>query len=297
MKKLPLSTAALDFGDGKLPQFSPLSMIGGYVRDHGLYPRDGVAVKVEGAEAASVLRLQTLQQIEDRINGLVDDVRGARESREAAAGAALEIAETSADPYELHYLANMFMHRREVLRAAARNPQLSERTQFLLASMKELRDDRELQLALAHNPALCSAVMGKMLAYTEDVFVLQGIAHNAARQSQLGRAAAGFAEVCKELAQVHWDVTLSKAAIPGVTDPAVLRHMAESNSALYAADKLELIAQNPHTPDDVLTKMAETPLARLQHAVGIDYAIKARHTLAAKRQREAEPVASFDLAP
>lgn len=297
MKTLPLSAVAKDFGDGKLPEFSPLAMLGQYVREHGLYPRDGVAVKVEGAEVASVLRLQTLQQIENRINVLVDDVRGAREVREAAVVKALEVAKTATDPYELHYLANMFMYQREVLRAVAKNPQLSERTQFLLASMKELRDDRELQLALAHNPSLCATVMGKILAYSEDIFVLQGIAHNAARQSQLGRADVGFAEVCKELAQVHWDITLSKAAIPGVTDPALLRQMAEGNSALYAADKLELIAQNPHTPDDVLTKMAETPLARLQHAVGIDYAVKARHTLAAKRQRDAEPVASIEFAP
>lgn len=292
---LPLSLVAKEFGDGKLPKFASMATIGHYVREHGLYPRDGKMQKVEGGALTSILRLQTLQQIEDRINNLVGEMRQAKERHEVALTQALEIAYTSIDPYELHYMANMFMPQREVLRAVIKNPNLSEKTQLLIVSIAELRKDREIQLGLAHNPALCPAVMEKMLGYTEDVFVLQGIAHNAARQSALTHDDTQFAEICKALALVHWDETLSKAAIPGVKDPDVLRRMADSHSALVAADKLELVAQNPHTPDDVLEKMANTPMARMQHVVGVDYAIKARHTLAVKRQRQM--TADIDLAP
>lgn len=294
MKTIPLSLVAREFGDGSLPKFAAFETVGHYVREQGIYPRDGRMQKKDGVEFSSLLRLQTLQQIENRINDLVDELRETRDRHEAALGQALEIANTATDPYELHYMGNMFMYQREVLRAVAKNPNLSEKTQLLIVSMELLRDDREIQLGLAHNPSLCPVVMEKMMSYTEDVFVLQGIAHNAARQSQINREDTAFAAVCKELALVHWDTTLSKAAIPGVKDPDVLRRIAENNSALYAADKLELVAQNPHTPDDVLTRMAETPLARMQHAVGIDYAIKARHTLATKRQCETAAVSVPD---
>lgn len=294
---MPLSLVAKEFGDGKLPKFASLATIGHYVREHGLYPRDGRMDKIEGNDMSSLMRLETLQQIEDRINGLVSELRQARERHEVALDRAMKIADTSTDPYELHYLVNMFLHQKEVLRAAARNPHLSEKTQLLIVSMTELRRDRELQLSLAHNASLCAMVMGKMLGYTQDVFVLQGVAHNAARQAQANPADRDFAAICKELALVPWDVTLAKAAIPGVKDAEVLRKLAEGNTAVYGADKLALVAQNPHTPDDVLAKLAETPLARVQHAVGIDYAIKARHTLAAKRQREAVAAPDTDLAP
>ncbi len=295
----PLSLVAREFGDGKLPTFASVATLGHYVREHGLYPRDGKMQKVEGGELSSILRLQTLQQIEDRINTLGVEMHQARERHEAALAQAMDIAYTSNDPYELHYMANMFRHQREVLRSVVKNPNLSEKTQLLIASIAELHKDREIQLGLAHNPSICSTVMEKMIEYTQDVFVLQGLAHNAARQSQLTHDDTAFAEICKHLALVHWDVTLSKAAIPGVKDPEILRRMADGHNAIFAADKLELIAQNPYTPDDVLERMSKTPLARIQNFVGVDYALKAGHTLAAKRQRQmaTAPDSENEIAP
>lgn len=281
---IPLSKVALEFGDGKLPRFAPLSIIGHYVREHGLYPRDGQMQKVEGVEVSMVLKMQSLQQIENRINDLVFELRQVKKRHETALEKALEIAKTSTDPYELHYMAHMFMHERSVLRAVAKNPHLSEKTQFMIASLSHFRQDRQLQISLAHNPALSSTVMEKMLSI-KDVFVLQGVAHNAARKSQQLNDP-GCAEVCKKIALVPWDDTLSKAAIPGVKDPNVLRQIADTHGALFEAEKLEMVAQNVHTPTDVLERMSKTPLARLQHAVGIDFASKATHTLAVKRQNE-----------
>lgn len=286
MSILPLSQIAREFGDGKLPKFASLSVIGHYVREHGLYPRDGQMQKIEGTEISPVLRMQSLQQVEDRINDLVGELRQVKKRHEAAMEKALDIAKTSTDPYELHYMAHMFMHERTVLRAIAKNPHLSEKTQFMIASLSHFRKDRQLQISLAHNPALSSTVMEKMLSI-EDVFVLQGLAHNAARKSQQLNDQ-GCAEVCKKIALVPWDDTLSKAAIPGVKDPNVLRQIADTHSAMFEAEKLEMVAQNIHTPTDVLERMSKTPLARIQHAVGIDFASKARHTLAVKQQHEVE---------
>lgn len=280
---IPLSLVALDFGHGDSPRFVPSSDLGHYVREHQIYPRDGTLAVVGGGKVSSVLRVATLHQIEGRINELVVELQKARSRQHAAIERAAEIASSSEDGYELHYLANMFIMQKEVLRAVARNPNLSEKTQMLLVSLPEFQRDREIQLGLAHNPSLSASAMERMLGYHQDAFVLQGLAHNAARQSQSEQGRGPFAEICAELAMVDWDFTLSKAAIPGVKDPEVLRDMAQRYSAIFAADKLAVIAQNPNTPDSVLEKMASAPLARLQQAIGMDYAVKARHTLEAKR--------------
>lgn len=295
---MPLSLLAQDFGTGKLPRFGTASEVGHYVREFGLYPRDGQMQAVEGAELGRLLQFQTLQQIEDRINELSAQMRQAKPLREEALGKAMELAESSNDAYELHYMANMFMQQKEVLRAIAKNPILSEKTQLLLVSLPEVRQDRQVQLNLAHNPAMCSTALEKMVSYTEDAFVLQGIAHNASRQSLATLDDTAFAGICKQLASVLSDDTLCKAAIPGVKDPELLRSLADNNNAFFAADKLALIAQNIYTPTDVLERMASNPLARPQHVLGIDYSVKARHTLALQRQQQlvAEPE-SYDPAP
>lgn len=292
---MKLSLMASNFGAGHLPAFKPLGEIGAYVRERGLYPRDGQMVQAEGGDIAGILRLSSLQQIEDRINKLAAEMREARKQLESALEQTLAIADSSSDPYEIHYMASMFMHQREVVRALVKNPRLSERTQLLIASDMELRKDREVQLGLAHNPALSANVMAKMAAYTTDSFVLHGIALNASRQAQLSHDDNGYAEICKQIALVHFDDSLSKAAIPGVRDPEALRQIANSHSTLLAADKLALIAQNPHTPDDVLEQMAQSPMARLEYALGFDLSGKARHTLAAKQQRQV--ASETDFAP
>lgn len=282
--QIPLSQIAKEFGDGSLPKFASTSVLRHYVREHGLYPRDGQIAEVEGASLSQVLRLQTLQQIEDKINRLVNEMQQTKRQHESALSRAIEIANTSTDPYELHYMAHMFMHEKTVLRAVAKNPNLSEKTQFMIASLRDFRKDRQLQLNLAHNPALSSKVMERMLSI-EDVFVLQGLAHNAVRKSKdLGDP--GCAEICKKIALVQWDDTLCKAAIPGVRDPEVLRYIADTNSAIFAAGKLEMVAQNIHTPTDVLEKLSKSMFAMVQHEFGMDYVTQARHTLALKRQRE-----------
>lgn len=281
------SAIAENFGNGRLPVFMGLSAVGPYVRQRGLYPRDGVMVEARGRDVASLLRLQSLQQIEERINTLAHQMRVARERFESALGETLEIANTSVDPYEIHYMASMFMHQREVLRALAKNPNISERTQFLLVENPLSRKDREIQLSLAHNPSLVAPVMTKMLSYCEDAFVLHGVALNAARQSRLAHGDTPYADICKQLAVVHSDATLARAAIPGVKDPETLRQLADIAGPLLASDKLEAIAENLHTPDDVLERMMKSPFARLEFAFGTDIAGKARHSLAVKRQRAA----------
>jgi hypothetical protein len=260
--------------------FEALSLL---VRDRALYPRDGKIVHADGEDLANrVVRAQGMQQAENRINALVYEMKSVKRSHRETQEKALDIAENSTDPYELHYLANMFADQKEVMRALSRNQHLAVKTQTLIVRNPTTNRDRETLMNLAHNPSITAETMDALIDVSDDPFVLQGVALNAVRRS---RETDGlpYATICNFLAR-HPDYTLSKAAVAGVKDPELLREIVDNNSLLLSPAKLGEVARNPHTPDDVLERMSTQGLPSLQRSLGFDVADNARHTLEVKKR-------------
>lgn len=273
-----------------------LSELAAFAREKGLYSKTGEVTVVPGTLVSGILGLETGKAVEERIDQLVALVkRGPTKDWRAtqtqkvdsrvAAEAVLEaaaIAQESKDPAELQYLTGMFIHYKEVMRALARNPAISEQTQLILASDVDLTKDRGVQLGLAHNPALTAPIMAKIMAQSDDHFVLTGIAMNAVHQAARTQGHCAFGEICKALAG-SFDPVLREAALAGVKDGEYLRSVAMNKSALLAPKEVYAVAANKHTPDDALEHIAGTRLAPLQLAIGIQAAERARSTLANNR--------------
>lgn len=280
-----LSQVAAEFSEGGSFQigFLPKDGIGRFVRERGLSPTAGRAVSVAGKDVAGLLQAQSMQEIEERVNGLLAAVRAAPADKDPELQRSASAASAATDSYELHYMASMFVHQRAVIRALAKNPHLSERTQLQIAMDPDLITDREVALSLAHNPALSARVMRTLLARTDDRFVWQGVARNAAGQSRRSLGPDDFSAICEEMVG-SWEDSVAKVAIPGIKSGDMLRTMYDQCSVLSSPDRLLLIAQNPSTPDDVLDKMTNSPFAGMQRLVGITVPEQARLTLATKRQ-------------
>lgn len=291
---MKLSLAAAHFV-GKLPRFMSFDSLSQFVRERGLYPADGKMMLAEGQDLSKLLRMQNMQQIESRINALVFDMKNAQRNQRETLRRTSAIAEKSTDPYELHYLAGMFASKRAIIRAIAKNQTLSRETQILIARNPEMNKDRETLMNLAHNPSVTEEAMEVLIEVADDPFVLHGVALNASMRSQAAPGDTPYAAICAFLAKDS-DYTLSKAAVPGVRDPDVLREIVENNSLIFSPEKLAAVAKNPHTPDDVLEQMSTRGLPQLQRALGYDVADLARHTLEIKKQQlRVEPEVSNSL--
>lgn len=254
-------------------------------KERGLYPKDGAAVQVEGGRFADIMRLGTLGEIETHVNDLLVAVRNAkaRPVLEERLAQAARMAAVSSDSYELHYLASMFIHHREVMVEVARNKSIDERTQRILATDDSLRRDRAVQVALARNERLHPEVMAIILNGTDDSYVHFAVAENAAKNSLSTRdSTGGYAEICDALS-VSYDSAVRQAAIVGIRDPEVLRKIAANNSTFLAPRELEAVAANKHTPDDVLSELSTSSLPRVQPLLGVKVATTARRTLNEKR--------------
>lgn len=278
-------------------RFMSLADLSAMFRDQELYPHDGVAVEMPGSAITKAMTLNQLAEVEQYVNDLVIRVKGAesRKLRESVLQESIELATNSKDAFELHYLASMFIHHRDVMRVLARNPHLDERTQLLLATDVDLKRDRQVQLGLAHNPALSDTLMIKMLNGTEDLFVMKGIALNAVHKSQSTHYDSVYAGICRELCK-SYDPVVRQTAISGVRDPAVLRLIAENNSVFLVPRELEAVASNKFTPDDVLESLSKQSFPAIQSMLSITVADRARSTLANKQyaaelsQTEISPV-------
>jgi len=254
--------------------------ISGVARERGIYARDGRTLQLTAEDIKRTLSAKSSSEIERRINSLVVDLKMGQE-REAALSDSVRLATTSKDPFDLHYMAGMYRHHREVLRALAKNPNLSENTQRVLYTQASRDGDREVLLGLAHNPVLAAGMMEQMLNKVDDPFVRQGLAQNAARQARQIEGDSPFAQMCAQLSMFNDDV-LAKTAIAGVKSPEVLREIVNTHSLLLAPDKLEAVAQNPNTPDDVLQRLAQTRFPSLQPMLGIQVASRAREALSSR---------------
>lgn len=259
-------------------------------KERSLYPKDGRAAHVEGKAFVDLWRLGTAVQVESHINDLVVAVRnaGTHELRDEKMKEAVRIARESTDAFELHYLTSMFIHHRKVMRALARNSHIDEKTQMILATDDELKQDPEIQIGLAHNLILSDAVMVKMLNECENQFVQMGLAWNAASQARSGTANSPYVKICNMLAK-SFDVAVRAEAIGGIRDPEILREVASSNSVFLAPRVLEAVATNDNTPTDVLHDLSVGSMPKLQSMFAIRVAENARRTLASKNHKAAQP--------
>jgi len=286
---LPLSLE----GQAKLknaPVFVTFAQLSETFRADRLYPTDGVALAVPGEDLAGLLPADHLAAVEARVNRLLAGVRGldraasGPEFTESAEklSETMALANNSRDEHELHYLASMFIHERIVMRQLAKSPYLSERTMLLLATDSELKADRQIQLALAHNPALSDTLMVKLVQETQDPFVLNGIALNAVRQSLFSHDENAFTRLCEDLAKAA-DPVVRRLAIAGVRSPELLRAIGSERPLMVTSRELEAVAANKYTPDDVLETMARKRWEVIDLVMGNDIADRARSTLANKR--------------
>jgi len=292
---MKLSLSAAMFRD-RVPQFMTFDALSHFVREHGLYPKDGKIVHADGKDLASrVTGVDGMQQAESRINALVYEIKNVQRSHRETVKKTVSLAENTADPYELHYMAGMFAEQKEVMRAVAKNQNVSPQTQILIARNPLINQDRETLMNLAHNPSITADSMGVLIEVANDPFVLHGVALNAVHRSHSEKEGRLYADICGFLAKDQ-DYTLSKAAIAGVKDPDLLREIADNNSLIFSPSKLGEVAKNQHTPDDVLERMSSHGLPALQRTLGYDVADYARHTLEIrKRSRLAEQEVSHSL--
>lgn len=254
-----------------------LDKLSALVRAHRLYPSGADLQVVKGSDVANILHLETKKEIQQRLDDLVVRMREP-DNRKDALLEAMGLVQSEHEQ-DLFYAAQMFMHERLVIRNLAKNPNLSERTQLILATHPMLKQDKQIQRNLAHNPNLTPATMSKMLDNQGDLFVLHAIALNAARRAV---AHDELEDICQKLAEYPFDNAVAIAAIPGVKNPEILRHIADNTSAVFAADKVAAIATNPNTPDDVLERLANSSAGVFAHYFGVDVANRARHTMSAK---------------
>lgn len=252
-------------------------------REQDIYPTNGLITSVSGKAVADIMGMHTVVAIESRINKLAAAVRdvGSVDVVNSIVGESVVIAKTSRKEHELYYMAGMFINHREVIRALAENPHIDERTQLILINDIELGKDREIQMRLAHNPALSDTSMMKMIDESDDQFVLKGIARNAAFRSKSAHDDTVYAKICA-LLSTSPDPILRAVAIPGIKDPTALRQIAANNSVFIAPRDLEAVAGNSYTPDDVLEKLATKGFPALQPIFSIQVAERARLTLESK---------------
>jgi len=277
------SQAALDHAKKGVHRLS-FAALSERLMHRGLFSQDGKAVQLDGQSLQQFMALNHLNSIEGTINSLLVSVRTTkdREIKETLQSGVAKIAIGSTNDYTLEYVASMFLHEKRVMRALASNPHINVKTQLILASTEELRNDKEVQLALAHNPSLDSGVMVKMGNATDDQYVHLALAMNASKRSMAESGISEFSKICSSLAG-SFNSEVRKTAISGIKDPESLRKFANNNSVFLMPRELEVVAKNPHTPDDVLEALASS-MPKMQTFFSIHVAEHARSTLQAKHR-------------
>lgn len=266
------------------PRMVSFAELGSIFAENRLNPVDGRVAVVPGHKFVDLMRLGTLKDVEARINELLVEVRAAPTPhvRDARLGKAIESATNETDAYTLFYLTSMFIDQRPVMRKLATNPNIDARTQQILLTDPELKNDRAVQLALARNPSLTAENMRTLVSSSDDRFVHLAVALNAATRSQkLGRVSE-FSMICDALA-ASAEPAVRQAAIGGMRDPDRLRQYAANNSVYLVPREIEAVARNACTPDDVLANLSKSALPAVQSLLAIRVAEYARSTLQSKR--------------
>ena len=278
------SLSIADFSNGPQPMFLSFQQMGQLVRTKRLTADRGL--RVEGRALVDLASVQRMIEAEDAINRLVLKVKNPdnRKDKSLATERALRMAKDSTSGHELNYLASMFINQPQVLRALAKNPNLSEDTQRMLVNDAKTSGDIHVVRALAGNPAVKPDLMRDILKAPEfeDDIVHHQVAANAAQKAHIARDREDpYVKLCDQLADTTYNNGLRLVVIPGVRNPEVLRKIADTRDNVLGAAELEAVASNMHTPSDVLRKMADVSPARrvMQAMFGVTVAQKAARTL------------------
>lgn len=236
------------------------------------------------------------QEIESRINQLSFDCKASASTRVKALEEATQLARETRDPYELNYLVKMFVHENTVQAEAAKNaalPEHAQRVMIALATSSIDRPSREVVLSLASNGSIKPRLLVDLLNFhvTSHAFpdkaVILGITRNIAARSRLKMDADGeeCAQICLNLSKAI-DNSIFKAALHGVRDPNRLAYIAEHHSPVCASDVLAVVAENPFTPVKSLEFLESLGTGAFNRAVGWEFPVRARQTLALLREQQ-----------
>jgi len=233
---------------------------------------------LESADVAALRRvLQTKYHgIEQKVNDCAMVLRepprvgadvGAKRYRQVAQSTAMRsmqtAAEASKDVHELDYIAQMLMEHKAIIINVAKNPYLGEATQVKLANHPLYRNDPYVARALASNQNLAPAAARSIAQHhRNDRFVMHELASTVSKLAQVDHNSPEYGAICRELTTVSpIDFPLAPA-VRGVKDANHLRSLWNQHKLRPTLEReldhptYHAIAQNPHTPDDVIDQMA-----------------------------------------
>ena len=273
--------------------FVPAGELSNEVLRRGILQPSGQATVVDGTVIKDLFGSGTRVELFARIDSMLRDTL-AENRVEGAKGLknAIELASSSQDAEELQALVAMFANHKDVLRRAAANPKINERTQKILMTDVICRSDLIIHRQLANNPALGPKAMRAFIQGSEDRFARHLVTLNAVSHSQEGELQGEYAAICAEMSRDADSIT-AVAAIAGIQDPEVLREIVGNKDLLFGGEYLAEVARNKHTPDGVLEKLIKAeslPFGEVSGRV-VEVTSRAHNTLAwRKRNREiAEP--------
>ncbi len=282
-KPIPLSSAARDRISSIVAARRPPEYLTYRLMAAHAVPEAG---KVESADVEALRRvLQTKYQgIEQKVNDCAMVLReppragadiDAKRYRQAAQSTAMRsmqtAAEASKDVHELDYIAQMLMEHKAIIINVAKNPYLGEDTQVKIANHPIYRNDPYVARALASNQNLAPAAARSLAQHhRNDRFVMNELATTVGKLALVDHNTPEYAAICRELTTVpQVDFPLAPA-IRGVKDAAHLRALWDQHKLRPTIEReldhstYHAIAQNHHTPDDVIGQMAiRNPLTAL----------------------------------
>lgn len=278
---MKISLSADNFAPEVPTPFVTFRRMGEIVRENHLY--SDRALGLSGAQFRDVATATSRHEAEEAVNRLVYSVRDdhRKEARQSMREA-VEMAKHTESPHQLHYLASMFVHHPEVIREVAKNPHIDQKTQLVILNNEKLSEDVRVTRNLGGNPAIGPEVMRHLLNNSQDTITLHAVTRNAVRKSlQSTGPDTPYVKICDELADTTFDPGLRLMALAGVRSPDVLRKIVQTRDSVFGARELEAVADNVHTPKDVLVQMAGTPGPKqaIQAAFGVTVGQRAARTL------------------
>jgi uncharacterized protein YneF (UPF0154 family) len=270
-------------------QFVPAAEVTSEVLRRGVYTPSAQAATLGGDSIKRLFASSTQVELLARIDSMLRDTLTPNSAEgEKGLTNAIELASSSDDGEELQALVAMFANHKEVLRRAAANPKINERTQKILMTDVICRSDLIIHRQLANNPALGPKMMRVFIQGSGDRFARHLVTLNAVSQAQEGDLQGEYSTICAEMCRDADSIT-AVAAIAGIQDPDTLRDIAGNKDLLFGGDYLAEVARNKHTPDAVLERLIKAenlPFGEVSGRV-VEVTSRAHNTLAwRKRNRE-----------
>lgn len=248
----------------------------------GMFSPRAKPVVIDGENFKNLFTAQTKSEVLRQIDTMLREALSSKkDDRIHGMEKAMAAATNSHDADELQALVAMFANHKEILRCAAANPYIDEKTQYMLMTDENCRHDAIIQRHLANNPAMTVSAMTVMYQHSNDRFARHLLALNAVSQSQLTSGENACSQLCSEISR-DLDRVTGVAAISGIQNSEVLRAIAGRKDMLLGSDYLSEIARNKNTPDDVLKKLAKTDHNLFGHMSSrvVEVSSRAHNTLA-----------------